>query len=357
MNFKNKTLLMIRPLQTDGWTSMNRYCKDLQIALQREDLFKEIKMIDGLDQSSRFPQTINRRVRYPLRVRREVADIYHLVDQSYSNILHFLPRKKCVLTCHDLEFWRKKNSFNFVIRAHILSGLKKAAQIICVSGIIREELLTLIPELESRTSVIHNTVSDFFIEINHDEKTKLKVKRGLKDKIILLNVGTCSLKRKNIDFIFEVLKNINGKIPFTFIQVGGKFSSSQRDLIKNFNLEDSVRQFEKVTESELLEWYQCSDYFLMPSLYEGFGLPLLEAAACGLPLLFSDIQVFKELARGKLEPLVLDSHNWSDKIVKLSGAPKLRENLISTQLEWVSSFKSVEWAKKYIKIYEKIMDL
>ncbi|MEM3290646.1 MAG: glycosyltransferase family 1 protein [Candidatus Micrarchaeaceae archaeon] len=153
-------------------------------------------------------------------------------------------------------------------------------------------------------------------EIFYSERKQKKVDLNLNDDdIVLLNVASDSSPNKNVNVAIKLLK----KLPenYKLIRVGK--SSSSLKLIKDLNLEKRVILYENLEISKLAEIYRCSDFFVYPSLYEGFGLPVMEAMGSGLPVIISNRASLPEVAGDA--GLIFDPYDingMKDAIIKLS---------------------------------------
>jgi glycosyltransferase involved in cell wall biosynthesis len=140
------------------------------------------------------------------------------------------------------------------------------------------------------------------------------------------------------------------------LRVGG-FTKKQTLFIKRNKLQDRIRQFVNIDEKRLVDLYNLSDVFVMPSYAEGFGLPVLEAMACGCPVVCSDIGVFRELyddAAAFVNPN--DPDNFSDEIRKILEKDSYKDSLIKKGLEKSRKFSWEKCAAETYKVYEEVYD-
>ena len=195
---------------------------------------------------------VNRFWMYPRWLRRRVDDfeIFHLVDHSYSQLIHELPAERTLVTCHDLEAFRGAltpgkgiaSSLRQLMAQRILSGFRKAAHVTCDSQAIKDELLSynLIPA-ERATVVANgfhpsrspkpNAEADLAIE-------RLLGPRGEGPE--LLNVGT-TVARKRIDILLQVFAEVRRQVPNAkLIRVGGEFTAAQSRLIDRLGISASI---------------------------------------------------------------------------------------------------------------------
>ena len=116
-------------------------------------------------------------------------------------------------------------------------------------------------------------------------------------KPFLLFIGNRSLY-KNFLFLLEVFASWNNDCKFDLYCVGGgDFNKQEKNKIKEFGLSDSVKIFLNVEGRDLVGFYNCTKALIYPSLYEGFGFPILEGLSCGAVVLASDIPIFREISK------------------------------------------------------------
>jgi glycosyltransferase involved in cell wall biosynthesis len=263
-----------------------------------------------------FPQKIgsnidrlaNRFLDYPRWLRDQLStfDLFHLVDHSYSQLLHYLPPDRSVVTCHDLDTFRcllepekdKRPRWFQTMAKRILNGFQRAAHVICVSQATRDLVLRyrLIPP--DRLSVIHVGVDSAFTSLPDpaaDAEASQLLGPGAEREIRLLSVGS-TIPRKRIDILLRVFTAIREEFPTArLIRVGGPFTEPQLQLARELGLEKSISILPFVSTTVLASLYRKSDLLLLPSDAEGFGMPLTEALACGCQVLASDLDVFREV--------------------------------------------------------------
>ncbi len=292
---------------------------------------------------------------YPLVAARHQADVNHISDQSYCGLLKAIDPDKTVVTCHDLTplLYPKTVSAAGRIRYwHNVKLLPRAKRIITVSDFSRKSIMRFFGNsIAQRIKVIPNGVSDIF-KPAAISKEALKNKYRIKDKAIL-HVGK-AYKHKNIDILLEFLR-MHPEIQL--VKVGPLLNSHAR-YIKQHRLDKQIMHFpfmDLYRENNLTEIYNCVDAIVMPSLFEGFGLPILEALACGCPVICSDIPPFHEVAAGAaifFDPLDLKSLEKC--INDLFNGQTLRVDLIKKGFEIAKDYNWKKCACETYKIYEEI---
>lgn len=226
----------------------------------------------------------------PLDYHRQELDIYH----GLSNEIPYQFGKnntRTVLTMHDLIFLKFPELYPWIdqkiYRRKYLSSCKRADQIISISNQTKQDLLELTNLDEKKVVVIHQGCNPIFrLASNATKLSDIRTKYSLPDSYIL-TVGAIE-ERKNQMLIVKSLHQ--NKLDLPLIIVGKSVGSWQRDMelqISKLGLSNQVHFLNDVPNEDLPAIYQCSSLFVYPSLYEGFGIPLLEALNSGIPVISS----------------------------------------------------------------------
>jgi glycosyltransferase involved in cell wall biosynthesis len=252
---------------------------------------------------------VNRFHDYP-RVLRRLAgtgrfDLYHLVDHSYSQLVHALPPGRAVVTCHDLDTFRclfepalePRSRWFRAMAGRILSGLKRAAAIACDGVATRDALAARGVIAADRLHVVPLGLSPEFTadpDPRHDaEAARLLGPAGPAD---LLHVGS-NIPRKRIDVLLSVFATVRQARPGArLIKVGGPLPPDLDQKARDLGVSDAVVTLPFLDRHVLAAVYRRAALVLLPSDAEGFGLPVVEALSCGAPLLASDLPVLRAVA-------------------------------------------------------------
>jgi glycosyltransferase involved in cell wall biosynthesis len=314
---------------------------------------------------------VNRFWHYPKWLRKRAGDfqLFHVVDHSYSHLLHALPPGRTLVTCHDLEAFRGilspgKDSASRVRRLmarRILSGFRKAAHVACDSQATKNELLSNGLIEPDRATVIVNGFHPS-CSPKPDPAAELAVERLLGPPAgpELLNVGT-TVERKGIDFLLQVFAAVRRKIPeVRLIRAGGAFSKAQLSLIGRLGIGSSIVVLPFLDRPVLAAAYRRASLLLQTSSYEGFGLPVVEAMACGTPVVASDIPVFHEVGGDAAVYCPLgDLGAWSRIVAKLidehydAAAWSVRR---AASVGRAAGFTWDAYAVRTLNLYEKILN-
>lgn len=234
-------------------------------------------------------------------------DVYHLIDHSYAHLLHGLPPGRTLATCHDLDTYRsilqpdeepRSWPFRWMTR-RILSGLRLAAHVACDSEATRAALVSLAGFPQNRLSVIPNG-TDTGGQPEADASADVEAARmlGPRRGVELLHVGS-TIPRKRIDVLLDVFAALRAARPdLRLTRVGGPFTAEQRVHARDIGVLEAIHVLPFVDRATLAAVYRRSALALLTSDREGFGLPIVEALACGTPVVASDIPVLREIGSG-----------------------------------------------------------
>ncbi|BAO76201.1 glycosyltransferase family 4 protein [Winogradskyella sp. PG-2] len=270
---------------------------------------------------------------------RNRADINHIT--GHINYIALATGKNTVLTIHDmisaLQGHPLKRFFMLCFWFWIPALFVK--RITVISEHTKREVFRYIPFAKSKVVVINNPIGNNF-EYFPKEFNRLKPN--------ILCVGTKS--NKNLDRIFKALASIDCKL--TII---GKLENGTKRLLEEYQI--NYLSLVDLSEEEVIKAYKDCDLLCFASLYEGFGMPIIEAQAIGRPVITSNFGAMKEISKGTtclVDPLEVNSiQNGIEKII---SDESYRQELVSKGIKNAKRFKAEFIAEKYIKVYEDILN-
>jgi glycosyltransferase involved in cell wall biosynthesis len=234
-------------------------------------------------------------------------------------------------------------------------SLKSAEKVITISNTVRSEILSAFTLAESKVIAIHLGVKNSWDAAGDADAVLQKYKIP---KPYLLAVGTIE-PRKNIKMLlqaFHQLKqrhSLSHKLVVTGKQGWDPLSFGKADLNDFIQNSGEVIFTGYVSEAELSALYSASELFLFPSLYEGFGLPLLEAFAAGTPVMASDIPVHREICTDAAYFAQPDDiGQWVRSLHDLIRDSHRRQELVQKGFERLKKFSWRETARKTLAVYE-----
>ncbi|HEY7351019.1 MAG TPA: glycosyltransferase family 1 protein [Ktedonobacterales bacterium] len=207
-----------------------------------------------------------------------------------------------IVTIHDLAFLRFPDFFRPPRRAYqhwfTRRSARRAALIIAISEHTRRDMIELLKVPEERIRVIYPMLEErFSLPCSAEAVQALRQRRRLPEHLILF-LATLE-PRKNVSRLLDAFRLLKREtnLPHTLVLAGAKGWSVQtlEQQIYSLGIQNDVRFVGYVPEAEKTLWYHAADLFVYPSLYEGFGLPVAEAMACGVPVVTSNASSLPEV--------------------------------------------------------------
>jgi glycosyltransferase involved in cell wall biosynthesis len=308
---------------------------------------------------SRLP-TINPRVRIPweqflapLLVRRIGADVFH----GTLNVVPLACPIPSVVTIHDLAFIRFPQTFRAYNRTYLDFATRltarRAARILTVSEHTRREVIGLLGVPPERVVVTPNAARAHFRPPPIGAIDQLRARHGLPERF-LLYVGTLE-PRKNLTTLLEAFAEVARRTDATLLIGGGKgwLYTPIFERLTALGLRDRVRVVGYIDEEELPLWYAAATVFVFPSIYEGFGMPPLEAMACGTPVVTSNTSSLPEVVGDA--GIMVDPHDaaaLAAALAQLLNDADLRADLRTRGLQRAARFTWNTTAERTLRAYE-----
>ena len=278
--------------------------------------------------------------------------VFNISFQHLGDLGYFLNRNRTIITCADIYIFIGKRK-PWIIQKYLISGLKRCKYIMAISDFTKNELIKFLGVPEEKITVIKCGINrEIFKPIPQNKITDLTPLYPEYRK--LLHVGT-EIGRKDFLTLLKalyILKKKEKKIKL--IRVG---TPSYPNLIKNLGLENEVIYLTNISDKRLIEIYNLCDFFVFPSLYEGFGLPGLEAAACGIPVICSDIPVFREIYQNF--PLYFppkDYKTLANLILEGINDDSLKNQIIKNGIELTKKYSWKKSSDKYYRLAKYIVE-
>ncbi|GHO66713.1 glycosyl transferase family 1 [Ktedonobacter sp. SOSP1-52] len=289
------------------------------------------------------------------------ADIYHGPDF----VLPPLPKKtRKVVTIHDVAFLEHPEyaapSLAAYLKKVVPEALEEADVIATVSHEVSRTLIKHFQTPREKLTVIPNGVGSYFKRVTDPvllESTRNKF--GLKAPF-LLAVGTLEPRKNHLGLIKAYYQLYQQKkAPAMLAIAGGKgwLYDETRELVQQLKLEKRVRFLGRVSDLELVHLYSMAQIFAFPSFFEGFGIPPIEAMACGAPVITSNISSLPEVAGDAA--LLVDPHNIDElahAIARLSGDEQLRNDLRQKGYAQAQKFTWEQSARKMLSVYQRLYE-
>jgi glycosyltransferase involved in cell wall biosynthesis len=308
--------------------------------------------------------SLSEHVTIPLKLRRLGASLFH----SPHYVLPLLCPIPSVVTIHDcihLLFpqYLPHRMAHAYARFMIGSAIRRSAVVLTVSEASRRDILRLYPEAEpERIQVVPNAIDPFLVDDpGADEMERVRERYQIRGRSVLY-AGNIK-PHKNLDRLiaaFGLLKQRAGNEDLKLLIIGDEVNryGSLRRGVEAAGVRQDVRFFGFVPDRTLAALYRLASVFAFPSLYEGFGLPPLEAMACGTPVVTSRISSLPEVV-GDAAVLV-DPYSVNDialGIERVLGDPALRADLRARGLARAQSFSWDRSVRAIHAVYMKVLGL
>ena len=279
-------------------------------------------------------------------------DIFHPTYYS-TYLLKYLKNKPFVLTVHDMihEIYPKTFSLRAIPMIYCKRKLiMKADKIIAVSENTKKDILHFYNIPEEKINVIYHGNS------MHPIQKELENAPSIPSKYILF-VGSRNNYKNFIFFINSINPLLTRDTDLCIIVAGGcRFSKYEMNTFKKLGMEKRVIQY-SVNDDVLAYLYRNAICFVFPTLYEGFGIPILEAFACSCPAVISNTSSLPEIGGDAVVYFnPTDSKNMMESIEKVLVNNDLRNEMISKGLEQLKKFSWGKTARETFDLYKEVLN-
>ncbi|HHX66269.1 MAG TPA: glycosyltransferase family 4 protein [Chloroflexi bacterium] len=316
--------------------------------------------IRSLPVTDRHLAIIWQRLRLPLPV--EVVtgplDLYHSPDFVLPPVL----RARTVLTIHDLSFYHYPECSSPPLLRYLMTAVprsvRRADMVVADSESTRQDVIELLGVPQDRVAVVYAGVEPHFTTEPAKDEADVPGRYGIRTPFILA-VGTLQ-PRKNYARLIRALHRLHEGygLPHQLVIVGGKgwlYEEIEHTIAELGLQEDRVLLAGFVRDEDLPALYRAADVFAYPSLYEGFGIPLLESMACGTPVVTTNVSSMPEVA-GEAALLVPpdDIDALADALARTIQDESLRDDLRQKGLRRVREFTWESAAQRLLGIYQHV---
>ncbi|HOY39421.1 MAG: glycosyltransferase family 4 protein [Bacteroidales bacterium] len=285
-------------------------------------------------------------------------DLYH----GLSNEIPLGLNKRnipCVVTIHDLIFLRYPELYRSVDRkiyhAKSLASCKYADAIIAVSKQTKEDIINFYGIKPQKIEIIYQNCNPKFAEkISESEMQTVKDKYKIPENYILF-VGTIE-ERKNVITILKAMQRFGIDKPLLLVGKATPYVNTIIGYAENNHIEDKLFIRHQIPDADMPAIYQMADVFVYPSIFEGFGIPVLEAITSGVPVITSNISSLPEAAGPHsilTDPASVEMLGKS--IIKVLNDSDLRANMIGMGYQHAQLFSEKAIAEKLINLYHSLI--
>lgn len=306
------------------------------------------------------------------------ADVIHY--PWFDFFFHTLPKRKTipiVVTVHDVIPLKFKEQYPVGLKGRInlylqKRALKKSNAIITDSKNSRSDIVKFLHLANEKITVIPLASDKDFKILSDARLIHTKRKYNLTDQV-LLYVGDANWV-KNLPFLIEAFKNLSSRPDcknLKLVLVGGAFLKNVENidhpelrsikkvnaLIKNYNLDNKIIRVGQIDKNEIIAIYNLATIYIQPSFYEGFGLPILEAMSCGVPVVSSNGGSLPEV--GGEAVVYFDPYNinqFESIVVEILENKSLQDKLSRLGLKQAEKFSWEEVAAKTLSVYSHVIN-
>lgn len=330
----------------------------------------ERRLIDSLPAGR---ETVESQICLPRRLKRSGADIIHFFAHGDAPAWGGFPSVVTVLDLIPLKFRELYRAANENWRYHLarsleLGAIRKARGIIAISDATKRDVVEIL-NVPAEKIVVTPLAADLRFQPSSEtaagresERRRIRGRLGLPQDIPLaLYLGGID-PRKNVTFLFEVFREVINRAPELKAKLliagkheGDKFYPQIQAKISELQLQPYILDLGFFPDELLPELYQASDLFLFPSLYEGFGLPVLEAISCATPVVSGRNSSMPELLGDDYMHLLPDNdkNRWVDSVLYLLSSSEARLEAAEMGLKRRKRFSWEQTAEGTLDAYEK----
>jgi glycosyltransferase involved in cell wall biosynthesis len=294
----------------------------------------------------------------PFALRKERVDLLH----ALAFVTPLFSPCPSVVTIYDLSFLLYPENFERSKRSYLglftRFSVRRARRIIAISESTKRDVVRLLGVPPEKVETVYCGLDEAFHPLAEDQVAAFRSKRGLPERFILF-VGTIE-PRKNVTRLIEAFADLRFAICDLRLVIGGAKGWFYQDVfarVRELGLEGEVMFPGYIPVSELPLWYNAAELFVYPSLYEGFGLPPLEALACGTPVVVANTSSLPEVVgEAGLAVDPLDVEGLAEAMRRVLGDGALRQEMRERGLQRAQGFSWTKTAQETVQVYRRAME-
>ena len=297
------------------------------------------------------------------RLLREIkADLYH----GLLNVLPLRTRCPTIVSVMDLSFLTQPHTHRWFNRTYLALfarlSCRKAARVITISEHTKRDVMNYFGVAPDRIDVTPLGVTENFRRLPDESIARFKQDHKIGEQAVFF-LGSIE-PRKNLTRLIEAFAQLNLQSPISNLQspqlfIGGSLGWKYDETLARFQslgLGQQVQLIGRVAETDLPKWYSACNAFVYPSLYEGFGLPVLEAMACGAPVITSNVTSLPEVlgdAGIVVEPT--DIAALAAALSQVLCQPQLQTELRAKAIQRAAQFTWQRTAQQTFESYRRVL--
>lgn len=305
---------------------------------------------------------------FPIALRHQLGwpDVIHFVDHGLAVYVKHVRGVPHIVTCNDLIAMRASlgelpewriGGTAVVLQKSIRQGLKKAQHVVCISEATRQDLCRLTGLAENKTTLIYDSLFHPFAPMPESEQRPILNSLGLANTAFLFHIGRNAPTKNRIGAvkIFAAVRHRQQFKDLHMVMAGKALSAEIRSFIKNEGLEDVVHELVGISDEQVCALYSGAKCLIFPSFYEGFGMPIIEAQACGCPVFTTNRAPMTEV--GGEAAIYFDPANIEEAAqVVVQGLENNTMMMSERGFENIKRFKTERMIREYIEVYNRVSD-
>lgn len=320
--------------------------------------FAKNKTLISPKTKSRIGSSIWRSLLSSRQIKNDDIDIYHGLSNELPLNLH---RKHIpsVVTIHDLIFMRYPELFKStdvsIYNYKFKHACKNSDRVIAVSKQTKDDIIRYFKIPPSKIHVIYQDCNNIFHKKSSDEKKSEVIKKYALPNNYILNVGTIE-KRKNAMLILKAMVLYNIETPLVIVGKPTSYVNSLIAYAHKYKLKDKLILRYEVKNEDLPAIYQNASIFVYPSLFEGFGIPILEALNSGTPVITSNASSMPEVAGSNSTLIDPGTHEHLGKeLFNLLNNHTKKQEMIEAGYKHALKFRPEVLAPQLMQLYKSII--
>jgi glycosyltransferase involved in cell wall biosynthesis len=340
-----------------GIDSTNEYTLYYDLGYGHPGSFPEVRSVNFRRAVNRLPRAITRRLSLPVNLRIGRPDVFHA-----PAFLHRVKRaRSTVVTVHDLAYTLYPDlvpeSIRRQLERHLAGCLESATRVVVPSRLVKGQVCETFGLPESRVDVVHWGPGDEYLDPPGLDRSTEVVKRWGLAPGFVLHVGTLD-RRKNVEGLVRAFGTLKGTLGTdrTLVLIGREETAAPgvHEAIGQLNLENDIRILQDVPNRDVIHFHRSAALLACVSFYEGFGIPPLEALACGTPVVSTKIPSMTEIIGDY--PLYVDpesEENIAEKLAEGLTNDELRRNCLALAGEKPRERSFPNIARETLDVYKR----
>ena len=368
MHNHKSNILLLKNFVEDKRTSMEVYADNLSAGFSTLNpqynirQYRPATRFSKMGEAGKWQMRFARYMEYPAQVNRFKAHLYHITEHGYAHLIKNLPARQTLVTVHDLIPALKhygaikgvKPGKNPRLAQYSLSFLNQAAHLIAISENTKKDLIKYCNCRAENISVVYYGLPN--IEAHQSlSKSQARAQLGLPDSPQKLVLVSGQEFYKNLETSVRVYNKLRQQYTIKLVHLG-RVNSAWLAAKALADSPETIIELDQVAHADIAKLYKAVDCVLFPSWYEGFGLPPLEAMACGTPAVSSNVASLPEaVGDAALTVAPDDIIGLSQAVESVLFDEKIRQQLIDKGLIHSQRFNWTKCAQQTMAIYEKTL--